>query len=196
MFKKNLSAFLAVTFVATSVFQPIFSVSAGRGFPGFTDVNSSNPFYNYIMEAGSAGAIKGYSDWTFRPNNAVTRIEALAILLRIKNPNIDFSTLADGSNSDFSDVDSNQWFTPMLNYAKAQWITNGYSDGTFRGSNNISRAEVAILIKRIFNISDSQGSSLLTMFQIYHQIYKMQLMLFIQQVLQKETMVISILFIM
>ena len=159
MFKKNLSAFLAVTFVATSVFQPIFSVSAGRGFPGFTDVNSSNPFYNYIMEAGSAGAIKGYSDWTFRPNNAVTRIEALAILLRIKNPNIDFSTLADGSNSDFSDVDSNQWFTPMLNYAKAQWITNGYSDGTFRGSNNISRAEVAILIKRIFNISDSQGSS-------------------------------------
>ena len=41
--------------------------------PHFTDVPTTDPFYQYIETAYCWGIISGYSDLTFRPGNTATR---------------------------------------------------------------------------------------------------------------------------
>src|SRR5205085_6522564 len=41
------------------------------GGPHFTDVDPSNPFYDYVETAYNHQIISGYSDGTFRPDNYV-----------------------------------------------------------------------------------------------------------------------------
>src|SRR5690606_38925588 len=68
----------------------------------FTDIRSSDWFYAAIVAARSAGWIDGYSDQTFRPNQNITRAEALKIILSSAFSVGDFSS----SNTPYPDVRS------------------------------------------------------------------------------------------
>ena len=63
--------------LATSVFETkkIKDVS-------FSDVDSSCELFDYIMIAGESGLVGGYTDGTFRPDNTLTRAEAVSIINR------------------------------------------------------------------------------------------------------------------
>lgn len=87
--------------------------------------------------------VKGYPDKTFRPHGKITRAEIVSM----------FAFLLNGSTDDLGTskitkfVDSNdQWFSQALNYISAKGIVNGYSDGTFRPNNFVTRAEFARMI--------------------------------------------------
>jgi hypothetical protein len=47
----------------------------------FSDVSESSPYYEAIRELSQFGFIQGYGDGTFRPQQAVTRAEALKIIM-------------------------------------------------------------------------------------------------------------------
>ncbi|MCK9185933.1 DUF2341 domain-containing protein [Candidatus Gracilibacteria bacterium] len=105
----------------------------------FGDVEIGEWFAPYISAAKTAGLIGGYSDGTFKPNQKVSRVEALKILLEASNKDLTAETAT------FPDTDSNAWYAQYINYAKHIGLINGYENGTFGPSRDITRAEFAKL---------------------------------------------------
>lgn len=114
-----------------------------EGAPHFRDVDASNPFFNYIETAYNYSAIDGYGDSSFRPGNSVTRgqiskIASLAEGWPLLNP----------PGADFSDVPAGSAFFPYVETAYCHGILSGYSDGTFRPSNNATRGQLSKIIHK------------------------------------------------
>ena len=115
----------------------------------FSDVPKGYWAANYIGYMQQFGIITGYSDGSFRPNAPVTRAEFAAIASR-------FEKLTEGSKS-FTDVSDTYWAARYINFAATRgWVT-GYSDGTFKPENTITRAEVAAVTCRLLERSADQN---------------------------------------
>lgn len=61
------------------------------------------------------------------------------------------------ANSIFSDVPSDEWYSDAVNSLENKGIVEGYSDGTFRPSNNINRAEMAAIIDNLIQYFVENG---------------------------------------
>jgi hypothetical protein len=97
-----------------------------------------------IEEAVAMGMVTGYPDGTFKPDGEVTRAEFTAMLMRV----IDSSEVS-GETLEFQDLASiPEWARPFIAAAVAERIVSGYEDGTFRSSNSITRAEMAVMITK------------------------------------------------
>lgn len=115
----------------------------------FSDVPKGYWAANYIGYMQQFGIITGYSDGSFRPDAPVTRAEFAAIASR-------FEKLTEGSKS-FADVPDTYWAVRYINFAATRgWVT-GYSDGTFKPENPITRAEVAAVTCRLLERSADQN---------------------------------------
>ena len=115
----------------------------------FSDVPKGYWAANYIGYMQQFGIITGYSDGSFRPDAPVTRAEFAAIASR-------FEKLTEGSKS-FTDVSDTYWAARYINFAATRgWVT-GYSDGTFKPENTITRAEVAAVTCRLLERSADQS---------------------------------------
>lgn len=115
----------------------------------FSDVPKGYWAANYIGYMQQFGIITGYSDGNFRPDAPVTRAEFAAIASR-------FEKLTEGSKS-FADVPDTYWAARYINFAATRgWVT-GYSDGTFKPENPITRAEVAAVTCRLLERSADQN---------------------------------------
>ena len=99
-----------------------------------------------ISSLNKRGIISGYSDGTFRPNNAINRAELLKILVGGTGAQ---PTVEKYSNC-FPDV-TNEWFAPFVCYAKENGWVGGYPDGSFKPSKVVNKVEA---IKMLVN---SQG---------------------------------------
>jgi len=93
--------------------------------------------YNELAFFIDQGYFSGYPDGTFRPDNAITRAEYMAMLAAVIDP----APKSHCSNRDFSDIDGHWAHDTILKMARACW-TAGYPDGTFRPNNNITRLEI------------------------------------------------------
>ena len=115
----------------------------------FSDVPKGYWAADYIGYMQQFGIITGYSDGSFRPDAPVTRAEFAAIASR-------FEKLTEGSKS-FTDVPDTYWAARYINFAATRgWVT-GYSDGTFKPENTITRAEVAAVTCRLLERSADQN---------------------------------------
>ena len=115
----------------------------------FSDVPKGYWAANYIGYMQQFGIITGYSDGSFRPDAPVTRAEFAAIASR-------FEKLTEGSKS-FTDVPDTYWAARYISFAATRgWVT-GYSDGTFKPENTITRAEVAAVTCRLLERSADQN---------------------------------------
>ncbi|OEF99816.1 hypothetical protein BHF71_01170 [Vulcanibacillus modesticaldus] len=89
--------------------------------------------------------IEGYQDFTFRPNQPITRGEvALAISKVLQLP--------DGNQSPFTDVNKESELYPVLAKLYQAKIMMGYADNTFRPDQPIRRDELVIILSRAFNL--------------------------------------------
>ena len=123
------------------------------GAADFTDVDLMGWYAQYIGYLQSYGVIIGYPDGSFKPDNAVTRAEFVVMAVRF---GAEYNaTIEVGSNNPFPDVQDDYWALPAINTASANGWLIGYPDGTFRGDNHITRAEVVTIINRI--LERSQG---------------------------------------
>lgn len=110
----------------------------------FRDVPASSTFASDIAWASQTGVASGYSDGSFKPNAAVTR-DAMAVLLYRFAGSPDYTAPA---TSPFKDVATNHPFYKEIAWAAASGITAGYSDGTFRPTEQVSRAAMAAFLFR------------------------------------------------
>jgi alpha-tubulin suppressor-like RCC1 family protein len=122
-----------------------FQVSLDR----FSDVPYGHRNYTHINALVGLGIINGYSDNTFRPNNTLTRAQAAIMIVRA----IGLST--EGVSSNFTDVLPSHAAYKFISAAYQAGIINGYSDGTFRPNANVTRAQIAIMVQRAFNVQAS-----------------------------------------
>ena len=104
----------------------------------FTDVTCSVWYGKYISYLFLKQIVEGYGDGTFRPNNNITRAEALKIIVYAKLlQNIDLT----GFSIPFLDVDPNAWYYNVILIGYGLNIIEGYNDNTFRPNDPVTRAE-------------------------------------------------------
>ena len=72
----------------------------------------------------------------------------------------------DGANCPFVDVDNSNWYYEEICIGVKQGYINGYSDGTFRSNEIITREEVASIVKRITNLEENRSLNFADDFEI------------------------------
>ncbi|MCQ2749685.1 MAG: S-layer homology domain-containing protein [Clostridia bacterium] len=109
----------------------------------FSDVRTDFWYTPYIGFVVSEGIMNGYDAGRFNPNTNTTRAEVckvLASIFKFENKNVE---------NKFKDELKGQWYEEAVTTLVEAGMINGYDDGTFKGNNNITRAELVILINRI-----------------------------------------------
>ena len=91
----------------------------------------------------------GYEDGTFRANRSITRAEIAMILFRLIESDAKHANLP----SRFSDVSNSSWYAQAINYLASRNLLRGYEDGTFRPTQQITRAELAAIIIRFAEVN-------------------------------------------
>jgi hypothetical protein len=116
-----------VSKIAVLGFDMAINTSGG---PHFTDVPAGSTFYRYVETLSNLGAISGYEDGTFRPNNYVTRgqltkiVVNSAVLLGIPG-----WQLLNPPNNRFEDVLPGSTFYRYVETAYANGVIGGYPCG-------------------------------------------------------------------
>lgn len=100
--------------------------------------------------------IFGYPDGTFRPQGNVTRAEAAQMFATLLNGSNNFVT---SKTTKFSDANG-AWYSQAVNYVVDKKLISGYSDGTFRPGNNITRAEFAQMISGMLDNKEKAQTTL------------------------------------
>ena len=107
----------------------------------FTDVDSDAWYNLSVSTLAKAGVISGYPDGSFNPNGKITRAELVSIATR-------FFTTIEVGDSKFSDI-AGHWAAKAIDEAYIKGIIKGYSDGTFRPDQAVTRAEAMKIVNGI-----------------------------------------------
>jgi hypothetical protein len=105
----------------------------------FSDVPADHPFFSYVADMYEMGAISGYSDGSFRPNNTATRAHVAKMAVLVSGISMEGIT---SGEQHFTDVDQSNPFFAYIEAAYANGWVSGYSDGTFRPGANVTRGQI------------------------------------------------------
>lgn len=134
----------------------------------FADVNQSSPYFEEISTLKKLKVVDGYSDGKFYPDNYITRGAFAKMIVRttraLKNVEIPIS---DGDiTAIFLDLKHQSVFNEDIRDLYAIYLTNnnrinepiikGFSDGTFRPDQVITKQEVAKIITNTLKYVDKQ----------------------------------------
>lgn len=75
----------------------------------FTDVSQGEWYYEYIRKASAMGLVTGYEDGTLRPENTVTRAEAVTMINRLLVRDPEKEDALKTVTNPFTDVTSGHW---------------------------------------------------------------------------------------
>ena len=109
----------------------------------FTDVAFGKWYNKSISTMAKIGIVKGRTADTFVPNAPITRAEFAAICSRFDRSNVEIK-------SDFNDI-SGHWAEKEIRRAASLGWIQGYTDGSFKPDQNITRAEAASMINRMLH---------------------------------------------
>ena len=108
----------------------------------FSDVKTTDWFYDSVAFAVQKGLFSGTSDTTFSPNEPMTRAMLVTVLYRLEG-----EPPVTGANS-FTVVGSGQWYTDAVLWANAKGIVAGYGGGLFGAGDSITRQQMAAILHR------------------------------------------------
>jgi hypothetical protein len=121
--------------------------------PGqFDDVPAANPFYRYITDLVTRGAISGYSDCTFRWENNITRGQTAKVIMLASS---DKYQIINPPVESFEDVPYGSTFYTYIETAYRNGIISGYDCGGvgepcdgqnrpyFRPNNQVTRGQLS-----------------------------------------------------
>lgn len=130
----------------------------------YSDMTNQHWSYTFIISMYEH--LKTNQDYTFEdifpgsnfyPDKAITREESVALIAAFCKDAIYDNPL------NFNDIRNNSKYYNEIKRLYNAGIVSGYEDRTFKGNNNITRAESAALIKRVFyDIKTSDQSNYLT----------------------------------
>jgi len=97
------------------------------------------------------GAIKGYADGSFQPNNNITRAEFATVIVKAFK-------LVPQSGKVFSDT-QNSWARDNISTASYYGIVNGCTDSCFGPNEQITREQMAVMIVKAANLGRTMGNT-------------------------------------
>jgi hypothetical protein len=134
---------------AKRVIQEVDQPIAASLNPGeYWDVPSSHWAYGPILNLTKSNVINGYGDSKFHPEDSITRAQVAKILSIVSTA----EAVIPANEIAYYDVPENHWAHNYITTATASQLFNGYDGNVFKPDRPISRAEVAELITRAFNL--------------------------------------------
>lgn len=124
--------------------QDIFDIEVIE--PKFTDITPTLWYSSHISYLTYNNIIYGKTDGSFQPNAEITRGEAVALLGRAIGLN------GEQRATHFKDVGSNTFSSGYVQSAYEEGYLSGFPDGTFRPSQSVTRAEMALLVSKMYNL--------------------------------------------
>jgi hypothetical protein len=112
----------------------------------FNDVPNNFWGRRFIDVLSSRGIIEGFPDYSFRPNQPVSRAEFAAILKQAFDQEPSKTAIA------FQDVPAKFWATPAIDQAISTGFLKGYPKKTFKPEQNISRVQVLVALVSGLNL--------------------------------------------
>lgn len=107
-----------------------------------------------ILALVQSGAINGYPNGTFRPNNHITRAEFATVLVKAFNLEAKNATV-------FADTTSH-WAREEISTASAYGIVTGYNKETFGPNDFITREQMALMIVRAARLNATSTNTSFT----------------------------------
>ena len=135
------------------VAQMFYNLLLNKDVPSTASYNDVAPdawCAEAVRVMSALGVVTGYADGSFRPNEPITRAQFAVIAMR-------FTDVTAPMGKPFSDVPATAWYyEEVMGAAGFGWLS-GYSDGTFRPNNPITRAEVAVITNRMLGRSADEA---------------------------------------
>lgn len=137
MRKKLFTAALALAVTSTSFVQATTTQASTQAF---TDVPTSHYAHKEIIDLSSRGIVRGFGDGTFKPSKQLNRAEFATFVAR----SLDLPS----AESNFKDVSKSSALYDGVSRAYKAGIIKGFSDGTFKPGQSVSRQDMAVMIDR------------------------------------------------
>ncbi|MHC5735744.1 S-layer homology domain-containing protein [Nostoc sp.] len=112
----------------------------------FNDVPNNFWGRRFIDVLSSRSILKGFPDYSFRPNQPVNRAEFAAILQKAFDQEPSKTAIA------FQDVPAKFWASPAIDQAINAGFLKGYPKKTFKPQQNISRVQVLVALVSGLNL--------------------------------------------
>lgn len=117
----------------------------------FPDVQG-DIYANEINRAVQLGFISGFAeDNTFRPRATLTREQLVSIALE----GLDRAPQGSVSQNPYPDVPASRWSAAKIKQAQDIGLIAGYSDGTFKPTQQVTRAELIAIMNRAAQIKNN-----------------------------------------
>ena len=116
-------------------------------FP-FTDVSKNDRYYDAVDYLYNNGIMNGTTDTLFSPNAELTRAMVVTILYRAQGKP------AVSTSGSFKDVAAGRYYTEAVEWAAANNIVKGFTDGTFKPDEPVTREQLAAFISRFAEYND------------------------------------------
>ncbi|MBQ6946492.1 MAG: S-layer homology domain-containing protein, partial [Clostridia bacterium] len=117
--------------------------------PQFTDVDGKAWYADTLTKAAAFGIMKGYEDGSVRPDNYITRAEAISMVARVAG--VDTSAY---KTNKFNDVAAKAWYNGAIAWAEQNMIVSGRSENTFDPNGNINRQELCAILVRYADFAE------------------------------------------
>ena len=132
--------------------RPIIPANPGKtdkNFP-FTDVSKNDGCYDAVDYLYSKGIMNGTSSTKFSPNGELTRAMVVTILYRAQGEP------AVHTSGSFKDVAAGCYYTEAVEWAAANNIVKGFTDGTFKPDKSVTREQLAAFLSRFAQYNDAK----------------------------------------
>ncbi|MEF2968988.1 S-layer homology domain-containing protein [Paenibacillus sp. M1] len=131
----------------------------GDGETAFSDIRATDWYSGAIETAYEYELINGFEDGSFRPNEQITREQAMAIIAKAMKVTTLADKLPDQTANDtllpYADAEvAANWALESIAHCLQAGIVTGRSSSELAPKSNITRAEVAAIVQRLLQKSD------------------------------------------
>ena len=117
---------------------------ASEGLP-FTDVMPGDWFWEDVKYVYENGIMNGVSATKFDPLSVLTRSMIVTVLYRMEGePEVPEQGV-------FTDVPADEWYSDGVSWAASKEIVNGYGNGKYGPTDNVTREQLAAILFRYAN---------------------------------------------
>ena len=145
--KRGLKKIICLLLCLMLVFPAALSAQPGIDYEGHWAKNSIKVLFE-------KGFVTGYTDGSFKPDKEISRAEFMAIVNRA----VGFDEKAEIS---FKDVKQGEWYYEHIAGAVKAGYIKGFTDGTMRPAQNITKQEAAVIIARILEVEKDADTKII-----------------------------------
>jgi uncharacterized repeat protein (TIGR02543 family) len=125
----------------------------------FSDVKTEDWYNNAISTAYAYGLISGFEDGSFRPNDKITREQAMVIIDKAMTITKLSASLpeqsTDATGPSYADMsEASTWAISSIEASLQAGILNGKTETELMPRDHMTRAEIAIIIQRLLQKSE------------------------------------------